>query len=92
MREKASEAFHAEEKDLLQSITALKNAVVVLSKHHKDALIQATMRGYILGLNPPGRDSFIRLVASENDRFKYRPKSRTKPKLCRAVFVQFCHT
>jgi len=35
MREKQHEDFVAEEKDLVESISALKSAVVVLSKHHK---------------------------------------------------------
>jgi hypothetical protein len=34
IREKALEEFTAEEKDLLQSVQALKDAIVVLSKHH----------------------------------------------------------
>mmetsp|Transcript_27971 Transcript_27971/g.63651 ORF Transcript_27971/g.63651 Transcript_27971/m.63651 type:complete len:678 (-) Transcript_27971:43-2076(-) len=33
-RDKASAEFHDEEKDLIQSIDALKNAIVVLGKHH----------------------------------------------------------
>ena len=35
LREKQLEEFQSEEKDLLQSIQALKNAVVVLAKHNK---------------------------------------------------------
>merc|ERR1719379_1058732 len=34
IREKQLEEFNAEEKDLLQSVTALKSAITVLSKHH----------------------------------------------------------
>jgi len=34
IREEESSQFTAEEKDMLQSITALKNAIVVLNKHH----------------------------------------------------------
>ena len=34
IREKELAEFNAEEKDMLQSIGALKSAVVVLSKHH----------------------------------------------------------
>jgi len=41
MRKKALAEFNAEEKDLLQSIQALKNAVVVLSKHNSKAFLQA---------------------------------------------------
>jgi len=40
MRAKELAEFTAEEKDVLQSITALKSAVVVLSKHHGGALLQ----------------------------------------------------
>jgi len=40
LREKQLAEFNAEEKDLLQSITALKAAVTVLSKHHKGSLLQ----------------------------------------------------
>lgn len=40
LRQKQLAEFNAEEKDLLQSIQALKNAVVVLSKHH-ESLLQA---------------------------------------------------
>jgi len=35
IREKELSEFNAEEKDMLQSIEALKNAIVVLSKHHE---------------------------------------------------------
>jgi len=34
IREKEKEAFNGEEKDMLQSISALKSAITVLSKHH----------------------------------------------------------
>jgi chromosome segregation ATPase len=40
IREKELAEFNAEEKDLLQSISALKSAVTVLSKHHGGALLQ----------------------------------------------------
>merc|ERR1719388_161923 len=40
IREKELAEFNAEEKDLLQSISALKAAIVVLSKHHGGALLQ----------------------------------------------------
>lgn len=43
LREKALSEFNAEEKDLLQSISALKAAIVVLSKHHSAALLQGQM-------------------------------------------------
>merc|ERR1719399_1846481 len=39
LRQKQLAEFNAEEKDLLQSIQALKNAVVVLSKHHGGAML-----------------------------------------------------
>lgn len=38
IRQKQQAAFNAEEKDMLESISALKSAVVVLSKHHTVAL------------------------------------------------------
>mmetsp|Transcript_19983 Transcript_19983/g.45520 ORF Transcript_19983/g.45520 Transcript_19983/m.45520 type:complete len:697 (+) Transcript_19983:67-2157(+) len=40
IREKQLAEFNAEEKDLLESISALKAAVTVLSKHHGGALVQ----------------------------------------------------
>jgi len=40
IREKQLAEFNAEEKDLLESISALKAAVTVLSKHHGGALLQ----------------------------------------------------
>merc|ERR1719174_2637725 len=48
IREKELAEFNAEEKDLLQSISALKSAVTVLSRHHGGALMQvssSTMSG-----------------------------------------------
>jgi len=40
IRQKQLAEFNAEEKDLLESISALKAAVVVLSKHHAGGLLQ----------------------------------------------------
>jgi uncharacterized small protein (DUF1192 family) len=40
LREKQLAEFNGEEKDLLQSISALKAAIVVLSKHHPNSLLQ----------------------------------------------------
>jgi len=40
IRQKELAEFNAEEKDLLQSISALKSAVTVLSKHNAGALVQ----------------------------------------------------
>merc|ERR1719513_244271 len=40
IRKKQLAEFNAEEKDLLQSISALKAAITVLSKHHGGALVQ----------------------------------------------------
>merc|ERR1711920_365045 len=40
IREKQLAEFNAEEKDLLESISALKAAITVLSKHHGGALLQ----------------------------------------------------
>merc|ERR1719281_2108562 len=40
IRTKELAEFNEEEKDMLQSISALKSAIVVLSKHHSAAMIQ----------------------------------------------------
>ena len=39
IREKELEEFNAEEKDMMQSIQALKNAITVLGKHHPESLV-----------------------------------------------------
>merc|ERR1719160_1557822 len=44
LRTKQLAEFNAEEKDALQSIKALKNAIIVLSKHHPGSLLQVTNR------------------------------------------------
>merc|ERR1719375_726729 len=44
LRTKQLAEFNAEEKDVLQSITALKNAIIVLSKHHPGALLEMSNR------------------------------------------------
>eukprot|EP00403_Amphidinium_massartii_P034326 CAMPEP_0178432880 /NCGR_PEP_ID=MMETSP0689_2-20121128/32619_1 /TAXON_ID=160604 /ORGANISM="Amphidinium massartii, Strain CS-259" /LENGTH=688 /DNA_ID=CAMNT_0020054893 /DNA_START=63 /DNA_END=2129 /DNA_ORIENTATION=+ len=49
LRQKQLAEFNAEEKDLLESIQALKAAITVLSKHHGGALLQAS-RGSVLGV------------------------------------------
>merc|ERR1712228_107249 len=49
IREKQLAEFNAEEKDLLESISALKAAITVLSKHHGGALLQMP-RSHILGV------------------------------------------
>merc|ERR1719491_1840210 len=49
LREKQLAEFNAEEKDLLESISALKAAVIVLSKHHGGSLLQLP-RSHILGM------------------------------------------
>merc|ERR1719401_809233 len=49
LREKQLAEFNAEEKDLLESISALKAAITVLSKHHGDSLLQMP-RGHVLGV------------------------------------------
>jgi chromosome segregation ATPase len=48
LRQKQLAEFNAEEKDLLQSIQALKNAIVVLSKHHTESLLQTTEQSLAL--------------------------------------------
>jgi len=40
IRQKQLAEFNAEEKDLLESVSALKSAIVVLSKHHSNGLLQ----------------------------------------------------
>jgi len=42
IRTKELAEFNAEEKDMLQSISALKSAITVLAKHHGGALLQST--------------------------------------------------
>merc|ERR1711933_648336 len=49
IREKQLAEFNAEEKDLLESISALKAAITVLSKHHGGALLQMP-RSHVLGV------------------------------------------
>merc|ERR1719416_213055 len=49
LREKQLAEFNAEEKDLLESLSALKAAIIVLSKHHGGALVQIP-RSHILGI------------------------------------------
>jgi len=49
IREKQLAEFNAEEKDLLESVTALKSAITVLSKHHAGSLMQMP-RSHMLGL------------------------------------------
>mmetsp|Transcript_124130 Transcript_124130/g.185538 ORF Transcript_124130/g.185538 Transcript_124130/m.185538 type:complete len:649 (+) Transcript_124130:228-2174(+) len=49
LREKQLAEFNSEEKDLLESISALKAAVTVLSKHHGSSLLQSP-RSHMLGV------------------------------------------
>jgi len=49
IREKQLAEFNAEEKDLLESISALKAAITVLSKHHGGSLLQMP-RSHVLGV------------------------------------------
>merc|ERR1712203_796765 len=49
LREKQLAEFNAEEKDLLESISALKAAITVLAKHHGGALLQLP-RSHVLGV------------------------------------------
>merc|ERR1719437_266777 len=49
LREKQLSEFNAEEKDLLESISALKAAITVLSKHHGESLLQVP-RTHLLGV------------------------------------------
>merc|ERR1719453_2196381 len=49
IRQKQLAEFNAEEKDLLESISALKSAIVVLSKHHGGSLLQIS-RSHMSGV------------------------------------------
>merc|ERR1711972_838491 len=49
IRQKQLAEFNAEEKDLLESISALKAAITVLAKHHGGSLLQLP-RSHILGV------------------------------------------
>jgi len=49
IREKQLAEFNAEEKDLLESISALKAAITVLSKHHGESFLQLP-RSHMLGV------------------------------------------
>jgi len=49
IRQKQLAEFNGEEKDLLQSVSALKSAITVLSKHHGGALMQVP-RSHVLGI------------------------------------------
>jgi len=49
LRQKQLAEFNAEEKDLLESISALKAAITVLSKHHSASLLQVP-RGHVLSV------------------------------------------
>mmetsp|Transcript_948 Transcript_948/g.2068 ORF Transcript_948/g.2068 Transcript_948/m.2068 type:complete len:663 (+) Transcript_948:88-2076(+) len=59
IRDEEAAKFHAEERDLLQSIDALKNAVVVLGKHNSGASmmsVQAVLRTALAGHSDIMRD------------------------------------
>jgi hypothetical protein len=49
IRQKQLAEFNAEEKDLLESISALKAAIVVLSKHHPNSMLQIP-HSHLLGV------------------------------------------
>merc|ERR1719191_356429 len=49
IRQKQLAEFNAEEKDLLESISALKAAIVVLSKHHGGSLVQLP-QSHLMGI------------------------------------------
>jgi len=48
LRKKQLAEFNEEEKDMLQSITSMKGAVVALSKHHEASLVQTDRENSIL--------------------------------------------
>jgi hypothetical protein len=73
LRQKQLAEFNAEEKELLESISALKAAVVVLSKHHAGALIQGAgmqLKGVAATLREQMQKhaSILRGVLSPSDR------------------------
>jgi len=49
IRQKQLAEFNGEEKDLLESVSALKAAITVLSKHHSSSLVQMP-RAHLLGV------------------------------------------
>merc|ERR1719229_1089953 len=73
IREKQLAEFNAEEKDLLESISALKAAITVLSKHHGGSLVQMP-RSHMLGLaatlqqEVQKHDALLRGVLSPSER------------------------
>merc|ERR1719424_2298921 len=50
IRQKQLAEFNAEEKDLLGSISALKAAIVVLSKHHPNSSLLQIPQSHVLGV------------------------------------------
>jgi len=50
IRQKQLAEFNAEEKDLLESISALKAAVIVLSKHHPNSSLLQVPPSHVLGV------------------------------------------
>jgi len=50
IRQKQLAEFNAEEKDLLESISALKAAIVVLSKHHPNSSLLQIPQSHVLGV------------------------------------------
>jgi len=89
IRTKQAQEFNGEEKDMLQSISSLKSAIVVLSKHHTKAsllaarqLVKAQMDKHhmmLLGVITP-RQKRVMLGA-----FVQEEEDESKPKLRRTV-------
>jgi len=73
IRQKQLAEFNAEEKDLLESISALKAAITVLSKHHGGSLLQMP-RSHMLGVattlqhEMQKHDSLLKGVLTKSER------------------------
>merc|ERR1719401_2115854 len=89
IREKQLAEFNGEEKDLLESISALKAAITVLSKHNGDAFLQvsrsrimsvaATLQKHLSSsqlkgvLTPSERRAAVSFIQSPQDYFDAEP-------------------
>jgi len=67
LRKKQLAEFTAEEKDLLQSISALKSAIIVLSKHNGGSLLQVSQ---ILSTSMLKHDKLLQSALSRSERKK----------------------
>merc|ERR1719515_266579 len=72
IRQKQLAEFNAEEKDLLESISALKAAIVVLSKHHGGSLVQLP-QSHLLGIAASLHCAASAFVQAPQDYFDASP-------------------